>query len=114
MNVQIYMSKKNFDTQKAERFFKERRIPYQLVDMSRHPPGARELRLFADRLTAKALVDREDKKVREHPVCYAPNDEVILNELMEKPSLMRSPIVRNGQKVTLGVQEEIWTAWMNE
>lgn len=114
MNVQIYIGKKNFDTQKAERFFKERRIPYQLVDMARHPPGLRELQLFAKQLTARALVDREDKKVREHPVCYAPNDEIILNELMAKPSLMRSPIVRNGQKVTLGVQEDTWTAWMNE
>ena len=114
MNIQIYVSKKNFDVQKAERFFKERRIPYQMVDLSRHPLGQRELALFAKNLTAKALVDREDKKVKEHPVCYAPNDEIILAELLQKPALMRSPLVRNGQKVTLGAQEEVWLSWINE
>lgn len=114
MNIQIYVSKKNFDVQKAERFFKERRVPYQLVDLTRHPLGQRELQLFAQKLTAKAIVDREDKKVKEHPVCYAPNDEVILSELMQKPALMRSPIVRNGSKVTLGAAEDVWTAWLSE
>ncbi len=114
MNIQIYVSKKNFDVQKAERFFKERRIPYQLVDLARHPLGARELQLFAQKLTAKALVDRNDKKVLEHPVCYAPNDEVILQELALNPKLMRSPLVRNGNKVTLGAQEDVWTAWLSE
>ena len=114
MNIQIYVSKKNFEVQKAERFFKERRVPYQLVDLTRHPLGARELQLFAKALTAKALVDREDKKVKEHPVCYAPNDEVILAELLQKPALMRSPIVRNGNKVTLGAAEETWAEWCSQ
>lgn len=114
MNIQIYVSKKNFDVQKAERFFKERRIPYQLVDLKRQPLGKRELQLFAQKLTAGALVDREDKKVKEHPVCYAPNDEIILEELLQNPSLMRSPVVRNGSKVTLGVQEDVWNSWLNE
>lgn len=114
MNIQIYVAKKNFDVQKAERFFKERRIPYQMVDLTRHPLGARELQLFAKALTAKALVDRDDKKVKEHPVCYAPNDDVILAELLQKPTLMRSPIVRNGNKITLGAAEEIWTAWLSQ
>ncbi len=111
MNIQIYVSKKNFEVQKAERFFKERRVPYQLVDLTRHPLGARELQLFAKAFSAKALVDREDKKVKEHPVCYAPNDEVILAELLQKPALMRSPIVRNANKVTLGAAEETWAEW---
>jgi arsenate reductase (glutaredoxin) len=113
MNIQIYVSKKNFDVQKAERFFKERRIPYQMVDLSRHPLGARELQLFSQKLTAGALVDREDKKVKEHPVCYAPNDDVILAELIQKPALMRSPIVRNGTKVTIGAAEDEWLSWLN-
>lgn len=114
MNIQIYVAKKNFDVQKAERFFKERRIPYQMVDLTRHPLGARELQLFAKVLSAKALVDREDKKVKEHPVCYAPNDEIILAELLQKPALMRSPIVRNGNKITLGSAEETWAAWLSQ
>ena len=47
MNIQIYVNKKNPDVLKAERFFKERRVPYQLVDLKKHKLGERELQLFA-------------------------------------------------------------------
>ena len=114
MNIQIYVGRQNFDTRKAERFFKERGVPYQLVDMMKSPPGPREMALFARQLTARALVDREDKKVREHPVCYAPSDEVILEALRQNPRLMRSPLVRNGQRVTLGADEAAWASWLAE
>ncbi|MBR4331743.1 MAG: ArsC family transcriptional regulator, partial [Clostridia bacterium] len=60
MNIQIYALKKNFDTQKAERFFKERRIPYQLLDLKKHKLGGRELALFARRIGAQNLVDRKN------------------------------------------------------
>ena len=48
MSIQIYCGKKNFDTQKAERFFKERRIPVQSMDLKKHPLGEREIRLMLD------------------------------------------------------------------
>ena len=60
MSIQIYCLKKNFDTQKAERFFKERRVPYQLMDLKKHKLGARELLLVARRLGAENLIDRKN------------------------------------------------------
>jgi arsenate reductase-like glutaredoxin family protein len=57
MNIIIYAGKKNFDTQKAERFFKERRIPYQLLDLKKHRLGQKELALFARRLGAQNLIE---------------------------------------------------------
>lgn len=112
MNIQIYMNKRNFDVQKAERFFKERRIPYQLIDLGRHKLGQREMATFTAKIPARDLVDREDKKVREHTVCYMDSDALILKELMENPKLMRSPIVRNGNKVTIGDGLSQWMEWV--
>ena len=113
MNIQIYMNKRNFDVQRAERFFKERRIPYQLIDLGRHKPGAREMALFASRIPPRELVDRGDKSVRQHPVCYMDSPEFILKALAENPRLIRSPIVRNGSRITVGSDPKQWLAWVN-
>lgn len=114
MNIQIYVSKKNFDSQKAERFFKERKIPYQLMDLKKHKLGLRELELFAKQLGIDQLVDYEDKKVKEHPVGHTNIPSVILETLQEKPVFLRSPIVRNGNKVTLGEAPQVWKKWIEE
>ena len=115
MNILIYMSKKNFDTQKAERFFKERRIPVQVMDLSpkgKHRLGERELMLFAGREGIAALIDREDKKVKDHPACYNSLESALKEAVLENPWLLRSPIVRCGSKVTVGYQPEIWESWL--
>ncbi|MBQ9326031.1 MAG: ArsC family transcriptional regulator [Clostridia bacterium] len=114
MTVQIYISKKNFDVQKAQRFFKERRIPVQEMDLKKHPLGQREVSLFAARLGASALIDREDRKVKEHPACYYNKESDILDAIVESPWLLRSPIVRCGQKVTAGYTPQAWEEWMRE
>lgn len=112
MNIQIYALKKNFDTQKAERFFKERRIPYQLLDLKKHKLGQRELSLFARRLGAQNLVDRQSPDALSHPIAHTDDDQYILDSLMENPRFLRTPIVRNGEKVTMGVDEAAWESWM--
>ena len=115
MNIQIYYIKKNFDVQKAERFFKERRIPYQLVDMRRNAPGKRELQLFAQQAGgAKKLLDETDIRVTSHPAMYTPDEERILEYLMEQPELMKTPVVRNGRKITLGNGETQWREWVRQ
>ena len=64
MNIQIYVNKKNPDVLKAERFFKERRIPYQMMDLKKHKLGKKELDLFVRAAgSARALVDREGKVI---------------------------------------------------
>lgn len=112
MNIQIYANGKNPDVLKAERFFKERRIPYQLVDLQKHKLGSRELQLFAQAVGAKELVDRSSKKALERPVAHMTTDSLILSELAADPSALRSPLVRNGSKVTIGADEAAWKSWL--
>lgn len=112
MNIQLYAVRKNFDQQKAERYFKERRIPVQVMDMKKHKPGRRELETFARALGAQQLIDREDKRVKEHPACYYNQDAMILDAILEAPWLLRSPIVRNGAKVTVGYCPQVWDEWL--
>lgn len=112
MNIQIYQNRKNPDVLKAERFFKERRIPFQTVDLKKHKLSPKELELFARAAGAKALVDREGKKALERPVAHMSTDSLIFSELLEDPAALRSPIVRNGSKVTVGADEAEWLRWV--
>jgi arsenate reductase-like glutaredoxin family protein len=115
VNVQIYAAKSNPDVLKAERFFKERRIPVRLVDVKKHAPGLRELELFARAAGgARNLVDRRGMKALERPVAHMSGDALILSELQNDPTALVGPIVRNGQKVTIGVDEAEWTRWLEE
>lgn len=113
MNIQIYYLKKNFGVQKAERFFKERKIAYQLVDMSKHAPGARELEVFARAAGgAYNLVDRTNIDALSHPVAHTTDAPTILEYLAQYPRFLVSPIVRNGRFVTLSVDEKTWGEWV--
>ncbi len=111
MNIQIYFSKKNFDVQKADRYFKERRIPVQWMDLKKRAPGEKEIRLMLQVLGADELIDRTDRKVKEHPACYYDRDSMLIPAIQEAPWLLKSPIVRNGNVMTAGYQPEIWEQW---
>ncbi len=111
MNIQIYCGKKNFDVQKAERYFKERRIPVQMLDLKKHKLGEREIRLMLQQIGMEKLIDREDKKVREHPACYYQQESLLIPALQEAPWLLKTPIVRNGQKMTVGYCPDVWDNW---
>lgn len=115
MNIQIYTGKKNFDVQKAERFFKERRVPFTEVDMKKHAPGKRELELFARAAGGmKALVDETAKGERALYVQHLNIDEMIAEELLEHPELIKGPIVRNGSKAMIGFDEKTALNWISE
>ena len=111
MNIQIYTGKKNFDTQKAERYFKERRIPFQSLDLKKHRLGEREIRMMISAIGMGNLIDREDKKVKEHPACYYDSAELLIPAIQENPWLLKLPIVRNGSMMTIGYQPDIWGKW---
>ena len=111
MNIQIYFAKKNFDTQKAERYFKERRIPFQSLDLNKHRLGEREIRLMMENIDPDQLLDRENRKVKEHPACYYDRAEMLIPAIQENPWLLKTPIVRNGNKMTSGYQPEEWEKW---
>ncbi len=114
MNIQIYSGKKNFDAQKAERYFKERRIPFQNLDLKKHRLGEREIRLMISAIGTDALIDWEDKKVREHPACYYDRAELLIPAIQENPWLLKLPIVRNGNKMTIGYRPDEWDKWQQE
>ena len=114
MNIQIYVGKKNPDVLKAERFFKERRIPYQMMDLKKHKLGERELQVFAKGRGLEALLDLEDKKVAAHPAAFNSIESYLMQYFIESPWLLKAPIVRNGSKVTIGYQPEVWEQWMKE
>lgn len=115
MNIQIYANKKNFDVQKAERFFKERNIKYQFVDLAKYKLGARELDLFV-RAAGKAenLINRKDKKTNKHPVSLVFTESLIIDAILADPTCLISPIVRNGNKVTIGCDLKTWEEWIKE
>lgn len=112
MAIQLYISKKNFDVQKAERFFKERRIQVQVMDLKKHKLGERELQTLSRAGGLESLLDKEDKKVKEHPACYCSIQSALVEYIMENPWLLKSPLVRNGSKVTVGYAPETWEEWL--
>ena len=113
MNIQIYCLKKNFDVQKAERFFKERRISYQLVDMKKHAPGMKELEVFARAVGgAYQLVDRNSVDALSHPVAHTQDAQRIMEYLVQSPQFLITPLVRNGRFATVGADENAWAEWV--
>ena len=114
MNIQMYVSKKNFDVQKAERFFKERRITVQVMDLKKHKLDEREVQVMAKAGGLQNIIDREDKKVKEHPACYYNQDSLLMAAILETPWLLKSPIVRNGSKATVGYQPDMWEEWVKQ
>lgn len=115
MNIQIYYTKNNFEVQKARRFLKERRVAFTEVDLNKHLLGQRELKLFAQAAGGvQALVDPSAKGEKADYVKQLSIDEVIFEELMEHPQLIRCPIIRNGQKLIIGYDESKLKAWISE
>jgi arsenate reductase (glutaredoxin) len=104
--IQIYGRRSCKGTKKAERFFSERRIPYQAIDLDAKAPGRRELELFTGQIGADELLDTESKRYRERGLAYMDFDP--LAEITEDPGLLRTPIVRDGRRVAVGTDETFW------
>ncbi len=106
MNIQIYWHKRDFSTQKAERFLKERRVPFQMVDLKKHRLGKREAELFLRGAgSVRAAIDMESEAVKSHPIAYTNDREHILGYLVENPTLLKTPIIREGNNLIIGFDE---------
>lgn len=111
MNIQIFGKTKCFDTKKAERYFKERRIKYQSVDLLRYSMSNGEYSSVKKALGGmEALIDKESKAYKELYIEYKRSEDVE-NEILEHPELFKTPIVRNGKQATVGYAPEIWKTW---
>lgn len=109
MNIQIFGKNKCFDTKKAQRWFQERRIRFQAVDLLKYGISPGELKSVADAVGLEALADPK------HPdaalLRYLAYDGDKLEKLLENPRLLRTPIVRNGRQATVGYCPEVWAGW---
>ena len=110
--VQLFGRRASRDTQRALRFFRERRIDVSFVDVARKPPAPAELRRFAQRLGTAALLDTEGKRYRESGLAWMRlDDDETLERVLAEPALLRLPLVRFGNEVTAGVDEAAWRTW---
>ncbi len=109
MNIQIFGKSKCFDTKKAERYFKERRIKFQSVDLLRYGISPRELDSVRRAVGLENLVDEKARGAE--LIRYLARDEDKVEKLLEDPSLLKTPIVRNGREATVGYCPEIWKDW---
>lgn len=109
--IQLYFYKKNFETQKAERWFSERRLPLAKVDLTRTKLGRRELASIRKQVSLNDLIDKESAAWKECPARYASGEDAILDALADDPRRLHLPIVRNGKLATVGYAPEIWAAW---
>ena len=110
MNIQIFGASKSFDTRKAERWFKERRIKYQYIDVPSKGLSPREYQSVKQKVGFEALVDTKSRAYEAHYMAYL-TPEAREEKLLEHPELFRTPIVRNGKDATVGYCPEIWAKW---
>ncbi len=109
MNIQIFGKSKCFDTKKAERWFKERRIKYQYIDLQKYGMSAGEFRSVLSAVGLERLLDEKAPGVEEVKyLAYASDKE---EKLLENQRLIRTPVVRNGKKATVGYAPETWSEW---
>ena len=104
--IQVYGRKKCKTTRKAERFFSERRIAIQSIDLDAKPPGRRELELFVQVLSADALLDTDGAAYSRRNLAYLEFDAA--EEIAGDASLLRTPIVRNGRDLCVGDDPAGW------
>ena len=112
MNIQIIGTKKCKETQKAERFFKERRIPYHFRDLNEKGLAKGELENISRVIPLDELIDRESKRFKDRGMQFMDFD--IEEELLEDSLLLKTPIVRNERLVTVGYQPDVWKEWLIE
>ena len=109
MNSQIFGKSKCFDTKKAERWFKERRIKYQYIDLVKYGISRGELSSVKNSVGLDALADPKDQDYA--LFTHLAGAEAKLEKLYEIPEMLRTPIVRNGKQATVGFCPEIWKDW---
>lgn len=109
MNIQIFGKSKCFDTKKAQRYFKERRVKFQAIDLNKYGISKGELTSVFRSVKLADLIDPK------HPdaalLQYLAYDQDKVEKILENPTLLKTPIVRNGKQATVGYQPDIWKGW---
>jgi len=112
LNIQIFGKSKCFDTKKAERYFKERRIKFQSIDLKKYGMSPKE---FDSVLRAVGgidnLIDWESKSEQVTLMRYMEDKAAKEDKVFDDPMLMKTPVVRNGKQATVGYCPEVWAKW---
>ena len=112
MNIQIFGTKKSSDARKAERWFKERRIKFQYIDLAQKEISKGELRSVAQACGGlAALIDEKAKDQYAVALLQHTPQDMLLDKLLENQQVLRQPLVRNGKQATVGYAPDVWKTW---
>ena len=112
MNIQIFGKTKCFDTKKAERYFKERGVKFQSVNIARYGMSKGEYQSVKNAVGGMhALINENSKEYEKNYIGYTSNQSYIEELLLDNPGMFKTPIVRNGKKATVGYSPDIWEEW---
>ena len=112
MNIQIFGKAKCFDTKKAERFFKERGVKYQFIDVVKYGMSKGEYNSVKNAVGGmRQLIDEKSKAYEDNYCAYLADEAAVEEKLLEHPAMLRTPIVRNGKKATVGYCPDVWKTW---
>ena len=113
MNVQIFGVKNSQATRAAERFFKERRVAIQMVDLNKKPMAPGEIKRFVDRFGLNALLDPEGTAYADAGLKYMKmSDAELLARIEREPKLLRLPLIRSANRLSIGHDEAAWKAML--
>ena len=112
MNIQIFGTKKSFDTKKAQRYFKERRITFQFIDLKEKGMSKGELQSVANAVGGLDKLINPDAKDGDTVALlqYLATDQKF-EKVLENQQVLREPVVRNGKKATVGSEPDVWKNW---
>jgi arsenate reductase-like glutaredoxin family protein len=113
-NVQIFGIRNSTATRAAERFFKERRVAIQFVDLKQKPIAPGEIRRFVDRFGITGLLDQEGKAYENAGLKYLKlTDAELLERVQRDPALLRLPLVRSGNRISMGQDMDAWKSMVS-
>lgn len=114
MNIQIFGTKKCFGSKKAERFFKERKIKFQFIDLKEKSLSKGELQSVKNAVGLEALINKNSKDYKKLNMDKIRGAETREELILRNPSLLNTPIVRNSKKATVGEALDTWKQWIDE
>lgn len=114
MNLQIFGTKKCFDTKKAERFFKERNIKFQFIDLKEKEMSKGEFNNVVKAVEINNIINDKSKDYKKCNFDKVRSAEVKAELLLKNQSVIKTPIVRNGKNATVGYEPDMWNKWIEE
>lgn len=114
VEVQVFGTQKNQDTRRALRFWSERRIKVHFVDLNERAASKGELQRFVQKFGLTALIDKASRRYQDLGLGAARlGDERWMQYLVDEPLLLTQPLTRFGSKLTIGLAESEWKAWVD-